>query len=193
MKDSLAAHLNLVAGFCPSGAKERATFLRRIAEQIEMLGDELIQVCHEESKLTVDRLRGERVRTINQLVMFADLIEEGSWVDARVATAQPGRKPIPKPDLRRMLVPLGPVAVFAASNFPLAFSVAGGDTAAALAAGCPVIVKAHSAHPGTSELVGRAIQGAVAECGLPEGVFSLLFGVGNTIGAALVADRRIKA
>ena len=118
MKDSLAAHLDLVAGFRPSGAKERATFLRRIGEQIETLGDELIQVCHKESKLTVDRLRGERARTINQLVMFADLIEEGSWVDARIDTAQPERKPIPKPDLRRMLIPLGPVAVFSASNFP---------------------------------------------------------------------------
>src|ERR1700716_1141491 len=171
MKDSLAAHLDLVAGFRPSGAKERATFLRRIAEQIETLGDELIQVCHEESKLTVDRLRGERVRTINQLVMFADLIEEGSWVDARIDTAQPERKPIPKPDLRRILIPLGPVAVFSASNFPLAFSVAGGDTASALAAGCPVVVKAHPGHPGTSALVGRLVADALVKAGAPEGCF----------------------
>src|SRR5258707_8490784 len=174
MKDSLAAHLDLVAGFRPSGAKERATFLRRIGEQIETLGDELIQVCHEESRLTVDRLRGERARTINQLVMFADLIEEGSWVDARIDTAQPERKPIPKPDLRRMLRPLGPVAVFSASNFPLAFSVAGGDTASAFAAGCPVIVKGHPAHARTSVLVGDAIARAIADPSMPKAIFHLL-------------------
>jgi alpha-ketoglutaric semialdehyde dehydrogenase len=193
MKDSLAAHLNLVAGFCPSGAKERATFLRRIAEQIEMLGDELIQVCHEESKLTVDRLRGERVRTINQLVMFADLIEEGSWVDARIDTAQPDRKPIPKPDLRRMLVPLGPVAVFSASNFPLAFSVAGGDTASAFAAGCPVVVKAHPAHPRTSVLVGEAISRAVTDTGMPQPIFYLITDPSIEAGTNLVTHPVIRA
>ena len=193
MKDSLAAHLNLVAGFCPSGAKERATFLRRIAEQIEMLGDELIQVCHEESKLTVDRLRGERVRTINQLVMFADLIEEGSWVDARIDTAQPDRKPIPKPDLRRMLVPLGPVAVFSASNFPLAFSVAGGDTASAFAAGCPVVVKGHPAHPRTSALVGDAISRAVMDTGMPQAIFYLITDPSIEAGTNLVTHPVIRA
>ena len=193
MKDSLAAHLDLVAGFRPSGAKERATFLRRIAEQIEMLGDELIQVCHEESKLTVDRLRGERVRTINQLVMFADLIEEGSWVDARIDTAQPDRKPIPKPDLRRMLVPLGPVAVFSASNFPLAFSVAGGDTASAFAAGCPVVVKGHPAHPRTSALVGDAISRAVTDTGMPPAIFNLITDPSIEIGTNLVTHPVIRA
>ena len=193
MKDSLAAHLDLVAGFRPSGAKERATFLRRIAEQIEMLGDELIQVCQEESKLTVDRLRGERVRTINQLVMFADLIEEGSWVDARIDTAQPDRKPIPKPDLRRMLIPLGPVAVFSASNFPLAFSVAGGDTASAFAAGCPVVVKGHPAHPRTSALVGDAISRAVMDTGMPQAIFYLITDPSIEAGTNLVTHPVIRA
>ena len=193
MKDSLAAHLDLVAGFRPSGAKERATFLRRIGEQIETLGDELIQVCHKESKLTVDRLRGERARTINQLVMFADLIEEGSWVDARIDTAQPERKPIPKPDLRRMLIPLGPVAVFSASNFPLAFSVAGGDTASAFAAGCPVIVKGHPAHPRTSALVGDAISRAVTDTGMPQAIFYLITDPSIEIGTNLVTHPVIRA
>ena len=193
MKDSLAAHLDLVAGFRPSGAKERATFLRRIGEQIETLGDELIQVCHEESRLTVDRLRGERVRTINQLVMFADLIEEGSWVDARIDTAQPERKPIPKPDLRRILIPLGPVAVFSASNFPLAFSVAGGDTASAFAAGCPVVVKGHPAHPRTSALVGDAISRAVTDTGMPPAIFNLITDPSIEIGTNLVTHPVIRA
>src|ERR1700738_1389169 len=193
MKDSLAAHLNLVAGFRPSGAKERATFLRRIAEQIEMLGDELIQVCQEESKLTVDRLRGERVRTINQLRMFAGLIEEGSWVDARIDTAQPDRKPVPKPDVRRMLEPLGPAGGFAASNFPLAFSVAGGDTASSLAAGCPVVIKAHPGHPRTSALVGEAIKRAVSVSGIHPGVFGLLSEQSIEIGVALVRHPSVKA
>jgi 2,5-dioxopentanoate dehydrogenase len=193
MKDSLAAHLDLVAGFRPSGAKERATFLRRIAEQIEMLGDELIQVCHEESKLTVDRLRGERVRTINQLLMFADLVEEGSWVDARIDTAQPDRKPIPKPDLRRMLIPLGPVAVFSASNFPLAFSVAGGDTASAFAAGCPVVVKGHPAHPRTSVMVADAISRAVTDTSMPQAIFYLITDPSIEAGTTLVTHPVIRA
>src|SRR5260370_9168982 len=132
MKDSLAAHLELVAGFRAPGAKERAAFLRRVGEHIEMVGDELIQVCHVESKLSIDRLRGERARTVNQLAMFADLIEEGSWVDARIDTAQPERKPIPKTDLRRMLLPLGPVPVLSASKFPFAVSLPRGYTPFAL-------------------------------------------------------------
>jgi NADP-dependent aldehyde dehydrogenase len=130
---------------------------------------------------------------VNQLKLFADVVREGSWLGARLDPAMPGRKPLPRSELRMRNIPLGPVVVFGASNFPLAFSVAGGDTASALAAGCPVIVKAHPAHPGTSELVGRAIQDAVTECDLPEGVFSMLYGVGNWLGGALVADRRIKA
>ncbi len=147
----------------------------------------------QESGLPRGRLEGERGRTMNQLKLFAAVVREGSWLEARIDPAMPDRKPLPRSDLRMRNVPVGPVAVFGASNFPLAFSVAGGDTASALAAGCPVIVKAHHAHPGTSELVGRAVQAAVKECGLPEGVFSLLFGPGSSIGAGLVADPRIKA
>jgi len=193
MKDSLAAHLDLATGFRAPGAKERATFLRRIGEYIETLGDELIQVCHEESKLPINRLRGERARTVNQLAMFADLIEEGSWVDACIDTAQPERKPIPKTDLRRMLVPLGPVAVFSASNFPLAFSVAGGDTASAFAAGCPVIVKGHPSHPRTSVLVGDAIARAIADTSMPKAIFHLLTDSSIEAGANLVTHPAIRA
>jgi alpha-ketoglutaric semialdehyde dehydrogenase len=193
MSDSLAAHLDLVAGFRAPAAKERATFLRRIGEHIDGLGDELIRVCCEESKLTVDRLRGERARTVNQLAMFADLIEEGSWVDARIDTAQPERKPVPKPDLRRMLRPLGPVAVFSASNFPLAFSVAGGDTASAFAAGCPVVVKGHPAHPRTSALVGSAVTRAAVDTGMPKAIFHLIADTSIEAGTNLVTHPVIRA
>src|ERR1700747_858916 len=193
MNDSLAAHLDSVTRFRSPGAKERATFLRRIAEHFEMLGDELIQVCHDESKLSIDRLRGERARTVNQLRMFANLIEEGSWVDARIDTAQPDRKPVPRPDVRRILEPLGPVGVFAASNFPLAFSVAGGDAASALAAGCPVGVKAHPGHPRTSEMGGDAIKRAIAASGVDKGVFGLLSDQSIEIGVALVQHPAVKA
>ena len=164
----------------------RARFLREIAQQIESLGDDLIDRANRETALGVDRLRGERGRTVAQLRMFADLIEEGSWVGARIDRPIPDRKPAPKPDLRRMLIPIGPVVVFGASNFPLAFSVAGGDTASALAAGCPVVVKAHPAHPGTSELVARAIAHAAKATEMPAGVFSMLHGRGPEVGLALV-------
>src|SRR6187549_3142847 len=173
-------------------AERRAEFLDRIAEAIERAGD-LLEVANVETALPLERLAGERARTTGQLRMFANQVREGSWVDARIDRARPDRQPLPKPDIRRMLIPIGPVAVFAASNFPLAFSVAGGDTASALAAGCPVVVKAHDAHPGTSELVGRAIADAVAAAGLPAGTFSLLYGYGPELGVALVTDPRIKA
>ncbi|MBO0722576.1 MAG: aldehyde dehydrogenase family protein, partial [Blastocatellia bacterium] len=163
-------------------AEERAAFLTHIAEGILALGDELVERAHLETALPKDRLAGERGRTVNQLRMFADLIREGSWVDARIDRALPDRQPLPKPDLRRMMIPLGPVAVFGASNFPLAFSVAGGDTASALAAGCPVIVKAHPAHPGTSEMVARAIVQALEAARMPPGVFSLLHDAGHEVG-----------
>ena len=146
-----------------------------------------------ETGLPEARLEGERGRTCGQLRLFASVVRAGEWLDLRYDPAQPERKPMPRADLRQRHIPLGPVAVFGASNFPLAFSVAGGDTASALAAGCPVVVKGHSAHPGTSELVGRAIQRAAARCNMPEGVFSLLFGSGRDIGQALVSDPRIKA
>ena len=167
-------------------SEQRANFLEKIADEIVALGDELIEIVHLESGLLKDRLAGERGRTVNQLRMFADLIREGSWVDARIDRAIPDRQPAPKPDLRRMLIPIGPVVVFGASNFPLAFSVAGGDTASALAAGCPVVVKAHHAHPGTSEMVARAIVKAVGETGMPTGLFSLLYGAGHEVGIGLV-------
>src|SRR6266498_2681134 len=156
--------------------EEIAGFLERIAEKIVALGEELIERASAETGLPVKRLVGERSRTVSQLQMFADIVKEGSWVEATIDLPQPERKPLPKPDVRRMLIPLGPIVVFGASNFPLAFSVAGGDTASAFAAGNPVIVKAHPAHPGTSELVAEAIVRAVDETGLPAGIFSLLQG-----------------
>ncbi|NEX61253.1 aldehyde dehydrogenase (NADP(+)) [Noviherbaspirillum galbum] len=173
--------------------EQRAAFLERIAENILALGDALIERCMRESGLPRARLEGERGRTVGQLRLFSSVVRAGDFLDVRIDPAQPDRKPLPRSDLRLRQVALGPVAVFGASNFPLAFSVAGGDTAAALAAGCPVVVKAHSAHPGTSEMVGRAVQRAVRECGMPEGTFSLLFDAGREIGQALVADPRIKA
>jgi NADP-dependent aldehyde dehydrogenase len=168
-----------------SGA-DRAKLLETIATEIEALGDALPQRANAETGLPLARITGERARTCGQLRLFAQLAREGSWVDARIDPALPDRQPLPRPDLRRMLLPLGPVVVFGSSNFPLAFSVAGGDTASALAAGCTVVVKAHRAHPGTSELVGGAIARAVAACGLPAGVFSLVHGGGATIGVAMV-------
>jgi NADP-dependent aldehyde dehydrogenase len=167
-------------------ARERAGFIEKIADGILELGDELIERANLETALAKDRLSSERGRTVNQLRMFADLIREGSWVDARIDRAVPDRQPLPKPDIRRMLIPRGPVAIFGASNFPLAFSVAGGDTASALAAGCPVIVKAHPAHPATSELVAAAIVQAVEATGMPGGLFSLLHGVNHEVGLELV-------
>lgn len=175
-----------------TGNEQRAVFLETIADNIEALGDVLTERAMAESGLPLGRLQGERGRTTGQLRLFAEEVREGSWAGARVDPAQPDRRPAPRADIRQRKVALGPVAVFGASNFPLAFSVAGGDTASALAAGCPVVFKAHEAHPGTSELVARAITDAVASCGLPEGTFSLLFG-GHALGAALVAHPRIQA
>lgn len=173
--------------------RERARFLEAIAGEIMKIGEELVRVCCAETGLPPARIEGERGRTVNQLKMFAVLLNEGSWVDARIETAQPERSPLPKPDLRYMHIGLGSVVVFGASNFPLAFSVAGGDTASALAAGCPVIVKAHSAHPATSLLVGKAIQAAAKQCNMPDGVFSLLFGDGTSTGIQLVKHPQVKA
>ncbi|MEB3097730.1 aldehyde dehydrogenase (NADP(+)) [Achromobacter sp. D10] len=173
--------------------ERRAAFLEAIAEEILALGDALIERAHAESGLPVARLTGERARTAGQLRLFAQVVRDGHFLRATIDTAQPERQPAPRADLRLAKIPLGPVAVFGASNFPLAFSVAGGDTASALAAGAPVIVKAHSAHLGTSELVGRAIQKAAERLDMPEGVFSLLIGAGRNIGEALVAHPGIKA
>ena len=158
-----------------------------------LIEEEIVPRMMAECALPEPRCRGEKGRTVGQLRMFADLVAEGSWVDARIDLAQPDRAPIPKVDLRSMQRAVGPVAVFCASNFPLAFSVAGGDTASALAAGCPVIVRAHAAHPGVAELVGGAVQAAVAKCGLPEGVFSLIFDDGISLGTALVKHAGVRA
>lgn len=171
----------------------RARFLETIAEQILALGDELCERAHAESGLPMARLTGERGRTVGQLRLFADELRKGGWLGIRLDPALPDREPLPRPDLRQRKIPLGPVAVFGASNFPLAFSVAGGDTAAALAAGCPVIAKGHPAHPGTGDLVAQAVVAAAGECGMPEGVFSLLNGDTNELGAALVAHPAVKA
>ena len=174
-------------------AARRAVFLRAIGEEIVALGDALLLRAQAETALPAARLTGERGRTVGQLGLFAGVVEEGSWVGARIDRAQPDRQPAPRPDLRRMLVPLGPVAVFGASNFPLAFSVAGGDTASALAAGCTVVVKAHPAHPGTSDLVARAIRTAAERTGMPEGVFGMVQGASTAVGMALVEHPLVKA
>lgn len=173
-------------------AEARAGFLDAIASAIEG-SDGLLEAAHAETALPLPRLAGERARTANQLRMFAALVREGSWIDARIDRARPQRTPLPKPDIRRMLVPIGPVAVFGASNFPLAFSVAGGDTASALAAGCPVVVKGHPAHPATSERAARAVVRAAAESGVPAGVFSLLQSTRHDLARALVQHPEIKA
>ncbi|HTR03828.1 MAG TPA: aldehyde dehydrogenase (NADP(+)) [Thermoanaerobaculia bacterium] len=171
----------------------RAEFLRSIAQQVLALGERLLERAHAETALPAARLESERARTVSQILLFAALIEEGSWVGARIDRAVPDRKPQPRPDIRRMLVPLGPVAVFGASNFPLAFSVAGGDTISALAAGCPVVVKAHPAHPGTSDLVASAIRTAARETRMPEGVFSIVHGPSPEVGVTLVTHPAIRA
>jgi len=174
-------------------ARTRSGFLRAIAGRIEGSVEAIAERGVRETALPDARLRAETARTVGQLRLFATLVEEGSWVDARIDRAQPERQPQPKPDVRSQLVPLGPVAVFGSSNFPLAFSVAGGDTASALAAGNPVIVKAHPAHPGLSEIVGQAIAEAAREMDLPEGVFSLLFDEGIELGQSLVSHPLVKA
>ena len=173
--------------------EQRAAFLDAIAQGLLDLGDTLIDRVHLESGLPKPRLEGERVRTANQLKLFASVLREGRWHGATLDTPLPERQPLPRADLRQRRIGVGPVAVFGASNFPLAFSVAGGDTASALAAGCPVIVKAHPAHLGTSELVGRVIQKAARDTGMPEGVFSMLIDKDISVGQALVSHPLIQA
>ena len=183
----------VAAAYASTSPAARARFLRAIADEIEALGPDLTDRAHQETALPAARLESERGRTTGQLRLFATLLEEGSWIDARIDPGDPARAPVPKPDLRRMLVPLGPVAVFAASNFPLAFSVAGGDAAAALAAGCPVVCKAHPAHPGTSELVARAVGRAARATGIEPLVFSLVHGWSHEPGLALVGHPLTRA
>jgi len=175
------------------GGKKKAEFLRSIADEIEALGQGLVTTAMGETNLPEARILNERGRTTGHCRMFANLVEEGSWVDARIDRAIPDRLPAPKPDIRKMSVPVGPVVVFGAANFPLAYSTAGGDTASALAAGCPVIVKAHPAHPETSNLVARAIQKAIEKTGVPNKVFQHLHGKGFEVGQALVKHMHTKA
>lgn len=171
----------------------RAAFLRAIAEEMDLLGDEITEVGVKETGLPAARLTGERGRTTGQLRMFADLIEETKYLDIRHDEALPERAPLPRPDMRLTHRPIGPVVVFGASNFPLAFSTAGGDTASALAAGCPVIVKGHGAHAGTADLVGQAIAKAIERCGMPPATFQMLQGSGRIVGSALVQHPEIRA
>src|SRR4051812_37892477 len=173
--------------------QQKADFLEAIASEIIALDAALIDRAVKESGLPEARLTGERARTVGQLKLFAQLLREGSWVDARIDRAVPERKPLPKADIRSFQKALGPVGVFGASNFPLAFSVAGGDTVSALAAGCPVVFKAHPAQPGTCEMVGTAIQRAVLKTGMPEGTFSMINGRSTEVGLALVRHPLIKA
>ena len=172
---------------------KKATFLNAIADEILVLDDELIQTYCLETGLPEGRAKGERGRTVGQLRSFAELVSEGSWVEAAIDTAEPDRAPIPKPGVRKMMIPLGPVVVFGACNFPLAYSTAGGDTAAALAAGCPVIVKSHPMHAGTGELVSQAIIKAAQKTGMPNGVFSNLNSSGIEVGVQLVQHPKVKS
>jgi alpha-ketoglutaric semialdehyde dehydrogenase len=172
--------------------KQRALFMRVIAKEMEALGDRLLEVTSSETNLPEPRLRNERSRTIFQLNSYADACEQGAWLEARIDTAIPDRNP-PKPDIRKMMVPLGPVVVFGASNFPFAYSTAGGDTACAFAAGCPVIVKAHPAHARTSEMVAKAIFKAAESCNMPKGIFAHVHGTGHEVGKALVMHPYTKA
>ena len=180
-------------GFASSTREDRAALLEAIAEEIDARGDAITEVGSAETGLPQARLQGERGRTTGQLRLFADHIRKGDYLDRRHDKALPDRQPLPRPELRMMQRPIGPVAVFGASNFPLAFSVAGGDTAAALAAGCPVVVKGHSAHPGTGEIVGDAIVAAIKRLGMDPRIFSLVQGGKRDVGEALVTDPRIKA
>ena len=192
---SLAAELAASAApaFAAISPHNRAAFLRAIADELTADGAAIVERAQLETGLPKPRLEGELARTTGQLRLFADVVAEGSWVDARIDEALPDRKPLPRSDIRSLLRPIGPVAVFGASNFPLAFSVAGGDTASAFAAGNPVVVKAHPAHPGTSHLAGLAILRAMKSCHLPDGVFALLFDKATEVGIALVQHPAIQA
>tara|TARA_R110001583_G_scaffold171739_2_gene325459 strand:+ start:6000 stop:7526 length:1527 start_codon:yes stop_codon:yes gene_type:complete len=176
-----------------SEREERAVFLESIADEIEERAEAITEIGTQETGLPASRLVSERGRTVMQLRLFASHIRLGDYLDRRLDSGLPNRQPLPRPELRLMQRPIGPVAVFGASNFPLAFSVAGGDTASALAAGCPVVVKGHSAHPGTSEIVAEAVLAAIAHCGLHPGVFSLIQGGRRDVGAALVQHPLINA
>ncbi|MEX0346328.1 MAG: aldehyde dehydrogenase (NADP(+)) [Rhizobiaceae bacterium] len=181
------------AGYAATKRAKRASFLSTIADEIEARGDAITEIGCQETGLPEARLAGERGRTVGQLRLFAEHILKGDYLDYRHDEAMPDRSPLPRPDLKLIQRPVGPVGVFGASNFPLAFSVAGGDTASALAAGCPVIVKGHSAHPGTSEIVAQAIDAAIKSEGIDPGVFSLVQGGKRDVGGALVTHPLVKA
>ncbi|MCW9049862.1 MAG: aldehyde dehydrogenase (NADP(+)) [Deltaproteobacteria bacterium] len=193
VKEAVAAAEASASKFRRSSLSQRANFLRSCADEIMALGDTLVQRAMVETGLPQARIEGERARTCGQLNLFAETVLAGDFLDVRIDTALPDRQPLPRPDLRYLNQAIGPVVVFGASNFPLAFSVAGGDTASAFAAGCPVLVKGHSSHPGTSELVAQAIAQAVKKTGMPAGTFSLLMGSGREVGAALVTAPEVKA
>jgi NADP-dependent aldehyde dehydrogenase len=201
MKDSTIEQINQVMNeahlaflsYKNFPGKKKAEFLRSTADEMELLGDNLVKTAMRETNLPEARIINERGRTTGHCRMFADLVEEGSWAEVRIDTALPNRIPAPKPDIRKMLVSIGPVVVFGAANFPLAYSTAGGDTASALAAGCPVIVKAHPAHPETSALVASAIHKAMEKTGMPKGVFQHVFGNSFEVGQALVKHPLTKA
>jgi len=181
------------AAYRKTSPEQRSTFLETIATNIESLGDDLLQTIHEETALPIARLTGERSRTTGQLKLFAQLLRDGNWNKKIIDEALPDRKPLPRPEMIQLQTPIGVVAVFGASNFPLAFSVAGGDTTAALAAGCPVVFKAHPAHPASCQLVGNAISKAAKDTGMPDGVFSMLHGFSHETGGRLVTHPLIKA
>ncbi|WP_436326940.1 aldehyde dehydrogenase (NADP(+)) [Brevibacterium sp. FAM 27836] len=193
VEQAVAAAAQAFSSYRATTPTERAEFLETIAANIETVREPLVERAMSETGLPSARLNGEVGRTVGQLRLFAEVVRAGNFHGSRIDPAQPERTPMPRLDIRQRRVPVGPVVVFGASNFPLAFSVAGGDTASALAAGCPVIVKTHNAHPGTGEIVGRAITEAVAAHGLNPGVFSLVFGSGASVGQQLVADPRISA
>ncbi|HSN35102.1 MAG TPA: aldehyde dehydrogenase (NADP(+)) [Arthrobacter sp.] len=193
LTEATSAAAEAFASFSTLDPETHAGFLAAIADNIEAIGTELITRASQETGLPAARLQGERARTTGQLRLFAGVVRQGDFRGVRIDPALPDRAPLPRADIRQRRIPLGPVAVFGASNFPLAFSTAGGDTASALAAGCPVVFKAHNAHPGTGELVGQAIAKAVTDFGLHPGVFALVYGPGSSIGQALVADPAIKA
>ena len=193
INESIAlAHLAFSA-YRKIGSYQKSVFLETIASNIEALGDDLLKIINEETALPLARLTGERGRTTGQLRLFAQLLRDGNWNKEIVDEPLPERKPVARPGMIQMQVPIGVVAVFGASNFPLAFSVAGGDTVSALAAGCPVVFKAHPAHPATCQLVGDAIAKAAKETGMPDGTFSMLHGRSNEVGGALVIHPLIKA
>ncbi|WP_439504849.1 aldehyde dehydrogenase (NADP(+)) [Sediminibacterium sp.] len=193
VEQALQAAVEAAIPFSKKTFIERALFLEAIAAEIMQLGDALLELTQEETALPIPRLTGERGRTCNQLLLYANLLRNGTWCDAVIDTALPNRQPLPRADLRRILQPIGPVLVFGASNFPYAYSTAGGDTASALAAGCPVIVKSHESHLGTNQMVAEAVLRAAEKTGMPKGVFASLIGTGPVLGQQLAADERIQA